>query len=71
MIIQEVDIATGRLLPEWRGLDHIPVTASNEPMAAPYDYLHVTRLSRSRMGTCSCRRATPGRSTSSSAGPAP
>jgi hypothetical protein len=43
-IIQEVDIATGRLLLEWRGLDHIPVTASNEPMSAPYDYLHVNSI---------------------------
>lgn len=43
-IIQEVDIATGRLLFEWRGLDHIPVSASQEPMAAPYDYLHINSI---------------------------
>jgi Arylsulfotransferase (ASST) len=43
-IIQEVDIASGRLLFEWRGLDHIPVSASEEPMAAPYDYLHINSI---------------------------
>jgi Arylsulfotransferase (ASST) len=43
-IIQEVDIASGRLLLEWRGLEHIPVTASYEPMSAPYDYLHVNSI---------------------------
>jgi hypothetical protein len=43
-IIQEVDIASGRLLFEWRGLQHIPVSASHEPMAAPYDYLHINSI---------------------------
>jgi hypothetical protein len=43
-IIQEVDIATGRLLFEWRALEHIPVTVSQEPMSAPYDYLHVNSI---------------------------
>ncbi len=39
-IIQEVDIATGRLLFEWRSLDHIPVDDSLEQLSEPYDYLH-------------------------------
>jgi hypothetical protein len=43
-IIQEVDIASGRLLFEWHGLQHIPVSASEEPMAAPYDYLHINSI---------------------------
>ncbi len=43
-IIQEVDIATGRLLFEWRALQHIPVDVSVEPMSAPYDYLHVNSI---------------------------
>jgi hypothetical protein len=43
-IIQEVDIASGRLLFEWHGLQHIPVAASKEPMAAPYDYLHINSI---------------------------
>jgi hypothetical protein len=43
-IIQEVDVATGRLLFEWRSLQHIPVSASREPHAEPYDYLHVNSI---------------------------
>jgi len=43
-IIQEMDIASGRLLSEWRGLQHIPVSASCEPMGEPYDYLHVNSI---------------------------
>lgn len=43
-IIQEVDIASGRLVSEWRGLQHIPVSASQEPMGEPYDYLHVNSI---------------------------
>jgi Arylsulfotransferase (ASST) len=45
-IIQEIDIATGRLLFEWRSLQHIPVAASREPMGEPYDYLHVNSIQR-------------------------
>jgi Arylsulfotransferase (ASST) len=43
-IIQEVDIATGRLLFEWRSLQHIPVSASQEPHGEPYDYLHINSI---------------------------
>lgn len=43
-IIQEVDIASGRLLFEWRSLQHIPVSASQAPHAEPYDYLHINSI---------------------------
>lgn len=43
-ILQEVDIATGQLIFEWRSLQHIPVSASREPMGEPYDYLHVNSV---------------------------
>jgi len=43
-IVQEVDVATGRLLFEWRALEHIPVSVSQEPMGEPYDYLHVNSI---------------------------
>ena len=43
-IIQEVDIASGRLLFEWRSLQHIPVSASEAPHAEPYDYLHINSI---------------------------
>jgi Arylsulfotransferase (ASST) len=45
-IIQEVDIASGRLLFEWRSLEHVPVSASEEPHAEPYDYLHINSIQR-------------------------
>jgi Arylsulfotransferase (ASST) len=50
-IIQEVEIASGRLLFEWRSLDHIPVSASLEPHAEPYDYLHVNSIQQLADGT--------------------
>lgn len=45
-IIQEVDVASGRLLFEWRALQHIPVSASQEPHGEPYDYLHINSIQR-------------------------
>jgi hypothetical protein len=41
---QEVDIRTGRLLLEWRGLDHIPITDSFLPVHEPFDYLHINTV---------------------------
>lgn len=43
-IFQEIDVRTGRLLLEWRSLDHIPVTDSYKPVGAPYDYLHLNSI---------------------------
>jgi len=43
-IFQEVDLSTGRVLLEWRSLDHIPVTDSYKPVGEPYDYLHVNSI---------------------------
>ncbi|HEX4009540.1 MAG TPA: arylsulfotransferase family protein [Solirubrobacteraceae bacterium] len=44
-VIQEVDLASGRVLVEWHSLDHIPVTDSYKPLGEPYDYLHVNSVS--------------------------
>jgi hypothetical protein len=49
-IIQEVEIASGKLLFEWRSLSHIPVSDSYMPVQDPtlkwpYDYLHVNAVS--------------------------
>ncbi len=49
-IIQEVDVASGRLLFEWTSLGHIPVTDSYHPLWAPYDYLHVNSVGRAPDG---------------------
>lgn len=43
-VFQEVDVRTGRLLLEWRGLDHIPVSDSYKPFKAPYEYLHINSI---------------------------
>jgi hypothetical protein len=43
-VIQEVDISRGRLIREWRSLDHIPITESQKPLSEPFDYLHVNSI---------------------------
>jgi hypothetical protein len=43
-VFQEVDIATGQVLLEWRGLDHIAVAESHQPYNEPYDYLHLNSI---------------------------
>jgi hypothetical protein len=43
-VFQEVDIRTGKLLLEWRGLDHIPLTDSYLPVSEPFDYLHINSI---------------------------
>lgn len=44
-VFQEVDIGTGKLLLEWRGLDHIPLTDSYLPVSEPFDYMHLNAVS--------------------------
>ncbi len=43
-VIQEVDVRSGKLLMEWRSLEHIPVTDSMQPLSNPYDYLHANSV---------------------------
>jgi hypothetical protein len=43
-IIQEVDLHSGRLLMEWRSLEHIAVSESYRSLEEPYDYLHVNSI---------------------------
>lgn len=43
-IIQEVDVESGRVLLEWRSLEHLPLQDSYQPPAIPYDYLHVNSI---------------------------
>lgn len=44
--IQEVDIATGRVLWQWNALDHIRLKATylGKPGSKPYDYLHMNSI---------------------------
>jgi hypothetical protein len=55
-VVQEIDIASGRLLFEWSSLDHVPVTDSYSPFfggtkAAPWDYFHINSISIAPDGT--------------------
>lgn len=43
-VFQEVDLMTGRLLMEWRSLDHIPLTESYKPVSEPWDYVHLNSI---------------------------
>lgn len=45
-IIQEVDIASGKVLWEWHSLGHVPLTDSyaGTPGASPYDYIHLNSI---------------------------
>lgn len=45
-VVQEVDIATGEVLFEWRSDDHVPVEDSYKPRGGPdpYDYIHLNSI---------------------------
>jgi hypothetical protein len=43
-IVQEFDIATGRVLLDWHSLDHIPLTDSYYPVSTWWDYAHVNSI---------------------------
>jgi hypothetical protein len=43
-IVQEIDVATGRVLFEWHSLDHIPFSDSFSPLLDPFDYFHVNSV---------------------------
>ena len=47
-IVREVDVETGRVLFEWRGLDHLDITESYESIRKRYgvswDYLHLNSI---------------------------
>jgi Arylsulfotransferase (ASST) len=47
-IVQEIDVATGRVLFEWHSLDHVPLDESYQRVQTnpdrPYDYFHVNSV---------------------------
>jgi Arylsulfotransferase (ASST) len=56
-IVQEVEIATGRVVFQWRSLDHVPVTESAQRAPAreasaeePFDYFHANSVDIDRDG---------------------
>ncbi|MER5389076.1 arylsulfotransferase family protein [Saccharopolyspora sp. NPDC002686] len=53
-VVQEIDIATGAVLLDWRSLDHVALDESTVPLpedpAAPYDYLHLNSITEDADG---------------------
>jgi hypothetical protein len=43
-VIQEVDVRSGRVLLEWRSLEHVSLDESYQRPAIPFDYLHVNSI---------------------------
>jgi hypothetical protein len=43
-IVQEVDVASGRVLFEWHSLDHVPIADTYSPVLDPFDYFHVNSI---------------------------
>ena len=46
-IVQEIDVATGRVLFEWHSLDHVPLDESYLPVSSDpdsYDYFHINAV---------------------------
>ncbi len=43
-IVQEVDVATGKVLFEWHSLQHVPLTETYAPLLDPFDYFHVNSI---------------------------
>jgi Arylsulfotransferase (ASST) len=43
-IVQEIDVATGKVLFEWHSLDHVPLTETYAPVVDPFDYFHVNSI---------------------------
>jgi hypothetical protein len=43
-IVQELELPTGRLLWEWRSLDHVPIEESHGKPGNRYDYFHVNSI---------------------------
>jgi hypothetical protein len=47
-IVQEIDVASGRVLLEWHSLDHVPLSDSFAPVPraadSPWDYFHINAV---------------------------
>jgi hypothetical protein len=51
-VLQEVNVATGRVVWEWRSADHVPVTEGMTPPKSdrPHDYFHLNAIDVDRDG---------------------
>lgn len=47
-VVQEIDIATGKVLFQWNSEDHVPFTESEQPLPAsattPWDWFHINAV---------------------------
>src|SRR4029079_9895786 len=43
-IVQEIDIASGKVLFEWHSLDNVAVRHSCSPILSPFDYFHINSI---------------------------
>ena len=43
-VVQEIDVATGRVLLDWRSLDHVPVAESHQKIGPRFDYFHANSI---------------------------
>jgi hypothetical protein len=43
-IVQEIDIATGKVLLEWHSFDHVDIRDSWSPILSPFDYFHINSI---------------------------
>jgi hypothetical protein len=54
-IVQEVDIATGRVLFQWNSADHVPYSDSEQPLpsspSSPWDWFHINAVHLARDGS--------------------
>jgi hypothetical protein len=44
-VVQELAVPSGRLLWEWRSLDHVPITETvSDQLGSPFDYFHINAI---------------------------
>ena len=43
-VVQEIDVASGRVLFEWHSLDHVALDESHATVESPYDYFHINAV---------------------------
>lgn len=53
-VVQEVDVATGKVLFQWSSLQHVPLSDSYQPVptsaSTPYDYFHINSVNLDQDG---------------------
>ena len=55
-VVQEIDIATGKVLFQWNSADHVPYSQSEQPLPAsastPWDWFHINAVKLDPTATC-------------------